>query len=66
MRPNTTPALADLDNDGVVEIVALKDDGKPVAFKWNGTRYQMFWSATTGPTQRDRQMWSARLDSQPG
>ena len=59
MRANTTPALADLDGDNVVEIVALKDDGKPIAFKWNGMRYAQMWSATSGPTQKDRQNWSA-------
>jgi hypothetical protein len=59
VRANTTPALADLDGDGTVEIVALKDDGKPIAFKWNGTRYAQLWSAATGPSQKDRQMWSA-------
>jgi hypothetical protein len=58
-RANTTPALADLDGDGTVEIVALKDDGKPVAFRWNGTRYATWWSASTGPAIRESQVWSA-------
>ena len=58
IRANTTPALADLDGDGTVEIVALKDDGKPVAFKWNGTRYAGYWNATTGPSARMSQMWT--------
>ena len=59
VRANTTPALADLDADNIPEIVALKDDGKPIAFKWNGMRYAQLWSATTGPMQKDRQNWSA-------
>jgi hypothetical protein len=59
VRANTTPALADLDNDGIVEIVALKDDGKPMAFKWNGRNYALYWSATTGPNALASQMWSA-------
>jgi hypothetical protein len=59
VRANTTPALADLDGDNIVEIVALKDDGKPIAFKWNGMRYAQMWSASSGPTQKERQNWSA-------
>jgi hypothetical protein len=58
VRANTTPALADLDGDGIVEIVALKDDGKPIAFKWNGKNYAQYWSATTGPNALANQMWS--------
>ena len=59
IRANTTPALADLDNDGTIEIVALKADGKPVAFKWNGTKYAPYWSASTGPNAIGSQLWSA-------
>ncbi|HET6281389.1 MAG TPA: VCBS repeat-containing protein, partial [Polyangia bacterium] len=58
VRANTTPALGDLDGDGVVEIVALLPDGKPVAFRWNGTRYVRWWAATTGPSALATQMWS--------
>ncbi|HEY2731591.1 MAG TPA: VCBS repeat-containing protein [Polyangia bacterium] len=58
IRANTTPALADLDGDGIIEIVALKADGKPVAFKWNGTHYAQWWSAATGPNALTAQMWS--------
>jgi hypothetical protein len=58
IRANTTPALADLDGDGNIEIIALKGDGKPVAFKWNGMKYVPMWNATTGPAATATQMWS--------
>lgn len=59
IRANTTPAVADLDGDGTIEIVALKPDGKPIAWKWNGMRYAEYWSATTGPNNLANQNWSA-------
>jgi hypothetical protein len=59
IRANTTPALADLDGDGTIEIVALKSDGKPIAFKWNGTKYAPYWSASSGPNAIGSQLWSA-------
>jgi hypothetical protein len=59
IRANATPALADLDGDGFVDIVALAADGKPVAFRWNGQNYEQYWLATTGPNTIANQMWSA-------
>jgi len=42
------PAIGDLDNDGVPEIVALRAFAGVVAFKWNSSlsRYQTWWVST--------------------
>ena len=42
------PAIGDLDNDGVPEIVALRALTGVVAFKWNSSlsRYQTWWVST--------------------
>lgn len=41
----STPALGDLDGDGLPEIVAHRAQGGVIAFKWNTTdqRYETFW-----------------------
>ncbi len=42
------PALADLDNDGTIEIVTHRAGGGLIAFKFNPTvgRYETFWAGT--------------------
>jgi hypothetical protein len=45
-----TPAIADLDNDGQLEIVARANSGGVVAFKFDGTAYKQMWvQAAAGP-----------------
>jgi hypothetical protein len=52
VRDAATPAIADLDRDGTMEIVARTngfDTGNQiVAFKWNGTRYDVMWTSPEG------------------
>jgi hypothetical protein len=50
IRDAATPALADLDADGGLEIVARVNDGGVVAFKFDGTSYQQMWvQPSAGP-----------------
>ena len=57
VRANTTPALADLDGDGNIEIVSYKKDSGLIAFKWNGTSYDKYWENNT-PSIGASQVWS--------
>jgi hypothetical protein len=60
VRDAATPAIADLDNDGTMEIVARENfpnNNKIVALKWNGTAFTVMWEAT-GAATLDR-AWTA-------
>jgi hypothetical protein len=57
VRGPATPAVADLDNDGTMEIVArvhntdeTSTDTRIVAFKWNATskKYEQYWMSASG------------------
>lgn len=48
VRAASPLALADLNGDGTIEIVARKDAGGLIAFSWDGTKYAKFWEAA-GP-----------------
>jgi hypothetical protein len=59
VRDAATPAIADLDNDGTMEIVARENfpnNNKIVAFKWNGTAFAVMWEAT-GAASTDPGAW---------
>src|SRR6185436_16714832 len=47
MRAAPTPALADLDADGDIEIVARRNDQGLIAFSWNEAdgKYETLWTA---------------------
>ncbi len=49
----TTPAIGDLDGDGVPEIVAKSASGGLVAFEWDGTSFARRWFSTTSTGARD-------------
>ncbi|MCH2108948.1 MAG: hypothetical protein MK135_06435 [Polyangiaceae bacterium] len=52
VRSPATPSIADLDGDGLVEIVTRAHYGagetKLIAFKWNGSKYERYWKTTVG------------------
>ncbi len=56
VRANTTPALADLDGDGKIEIVAYKIGGGLISFKWDGSAYKKFWESAQ-PNVVTAQFW---------
>jgi len=43
VRASTPLALADLDNNGTIEIVARLDLGGAIAFKWDGGKFVKLW-----------------------
>src|SRR5690606_25519599 len=49
-RGISTPALADLDNDGNIEIIARRNAGGVVAYKYNAaaSAYEVMWAQTGG------------------
>jgi hypothetical protein len=57
IRANATPALADLDNDGTIEIVTRREGGGVVAFAWNGAQYAKRWAASTPALPNSAQKW---------
>jgi hypothetical protein len=48
VRAASPLALADLDGDGTIEIVARKDAGGLIAFSWDGGKFAKLWEAA-GP-----------------
>ncbi|SRR6266545_344284 len=53
VRDAATPAIADLDNDGTMEIVARENfpnNNKIVAFKFSGGSFKVMWEATGAPS----------------
>ncbi len=50
----TTPALGDLDGDGVPEIVAKSAEGGLVAFEWDGSAFVRRWFSRLADGTRDR------------
>lgn len=58
VRANTTPALADLNGDGTIEIVAYKKDQGLIAFHWTGSKYETFWETNDAPSLSTKQVWS--------
>ena len=44
---SANPALADIDNDGIIEIVAPLDGKGAVAYHWNAqtSKYELFWNS---------------------
>ncbi len=48
-RASATPALADLDHDGFIDIVARRNAGGVVAYRWNEANkaYEHYWTQTT-------------------
>jgi hypothetical protein len=52
LRDAATPSIADLDNDGKLEIVArtngFSSNNRIVAFKWNGARFERWWISEEG------------------
>jgi hypothetical protein len=50
VRDAATPAIADLDGDGTMEIVArtngFETNNKIVAFKWNGKNFDLMWTSS--------------------
>lgn len=45
VRAAAAPALADLDGDGNVEIVARRNSNGLIAFTWDGSKYVKLWQA---------------------
>ena len=43
VRASSPLALADLNNDGTIEIVSRLDTGGLIAFKWDGAKYVKMW-----------------------
>ncbi|HEX3852046.1 MAG TPA: VCBS repeat-containing protein [Polyangiaceae bacterium] len=43
VRASTPLALADLDNNGTIDIVARLDQGGAIAFKWDGMKFVKMW-----------------------
>src|SRR5262249_1520639 len=53
VRDSATPAIADLDGDGTMEIVTRENfpnNNKLVAFKWTGSAWRVMWEATGAPS----------------
>jgi hypothetical protein len=50
VRDAATPAIADLDGDGKMEIVArtngFETNNKIVAYKWNGKKFDLMWTSS--------------------
>jgi hypothetical protein len=59
----TTPALGDLDGDGVPEIVAKSAEGGLVAFEWDGTAFVRRWFSHLADGTRDRTGGAAAIAS---
>jgi len=57
VRANATAALADLDNDGTVEIVARGNVGGAVAFSWDGSAFVKTWANSTPAVGGKGQNW---------
>ncbi len=57
VRGNATPALADLDNNGTIEIITRREGGGAVAFEWDGAQYVKKWAATTPALAAGQQKW---------
>ncbi|HSC86470.1 MAG TPA: VCBS repeat-containing protein, partial [Polyangiaceae bacterium] len=51
MSALATPAIGDLDDDGVPEIVVRGESKKLIALKWNGSTYVESWVANIGTTR---------------
>lgn len=43
VRANSPLALADLDNNGTIDIVSRLDQGGVIAFKWDGAKFVKMW-----------------------
>ena len=70
--PTTTPALADLDDDGIPEIVAARIGGGVVAYRFNPAlqEFRQYWSATEAsnvgvPRQDGPTVFDLDADRQP-
>jgi hypothetical protein len=53
VRDAATPAIADLDGDGTMEIVTRENfpnNNKIIAFKWSGNAFGVMWEATGAPS----------------
>jgi hypothetical protein len=57
----STPVIADLDGDGLPEIIALKRDVGVIAFKWDEDegRHVLFWSSATSMQGAGAQRWDS-------
>ncbi len=58
---STSPALADLDNDGTSEIVAIKAGGGLVAYRYSMGAWRIYWRSNNGgmPFEVTGAWWSA-------
>ncbi len=56
VRANSTAALADLDNNGTIEIVARRNASGVVAFEWDGAQFVKKWAAE-GRSVLNEQNW---------
>lgn len=52
-----TPAIGDLDDDGVPEIVARGESNSLIAFKWNGSAYVESWAVNGNTNTNASQPW---------
>ena len=44
---NHYPAAADLNDDGYLEFIVVNSGNKAVAYKWNGSAHEVYWTADT-------------------
>jgi hypothetical protein len=58
LRASAAPALADLDGDGFIDIVARRNDNGLVAFKWDpGVKHFVTWWTADGMDISAQQAW---------
>jgi hypothetical protein len=62
---SSTPAVADLDNDGIVEIVTLRETTGMIAWKWDAatSKYVEYWNTATIAGQPSSWVSTCRWDS---
>jgi hypothetical protein len=57
VRANSTAALADLNGDGTIEIVARRNAGGVVAFEWDGAAFAKKWANPETGLGGNSQAW---------